>query len=115
MGLGRGAADRIDDGVDLIPFPQRVEGGEGHADLGPQGAEEELAAAGRADGLGEFEVLPGVDRSPVERLVVFEQVGEFCQVGCPRPEATLMVECTTGTSKVLMVLTVETAFLTRSA
>jgi hypothetical protein len=35
------------------------------------------------------------------------------RVGCPRPEATLMVECTTGTSKVLMVLTVETAFLTR--
>ena len=35
------------------------------------------------------------------------------RVGWPRPEATLMVECTTGTSKVLMVLTVETEFLTR--
>jgi hypothetical protein len=34
-------------------------------------------------------------------------------VGCPRPEATLTVQCTTGTAKVLMALTVETAFLSR--
>ena len=31
-------------------------------------------------------------------------------VGCPWPEATLTVECTTGTPNALMVLTVETAF-----
>ena len=37
------------------------------------------------------------------------------RVGFPRPEATLTVECTTGTPKVLMVLTVETAFLSRSS
>ena len=37
------------------------------------------------------------------------------RVGFPWPEATLTVECTTGTPKVLMVLTVETAFLTSSA
>src|SRR5580704_9624641 len=43
VGLGRGAADRVDDGVDLVSFTQRVEGGEGHADFGPQGAEDELA------------------------------------------------------------------------
>ena len=42
-----------------------------------------------------------------------EDVGDQRRVGCPRPEATLMVECTTGTSKALTVLTVETAFLTR--
>src|SRR5258708_11115649 len=36
-------------------------------------------------------------------------------VGCSRPVATLTVECRTRTSKVLMVLTVETAFLTSSA
>lgn len=33
-------------------------------------------------------------------------------VGCPWPEATLTVECTTGTPKVLIVLTADTAFLT---
>jgi hypothetical protein len=67
------------------------------------------------DGLDEFDVFPGVGRCPVERLVVFEQVGEFGQGGLSRPEATLMVECTTGIPKVLMVLTVDTAFLRRSA
>ena len=58
VGLGRGAADRVDDGIDLVPFAQRVERGEGHADFGPQGAEDELAAPGGVDGLDEFEVLP---------------------------------------------------------
>src|ERR1022692_4347408 len=80
-GPGRGAADRVDDRVDLIPFPQRVEGGEGHADFGPQGADDELAAAGRVDGLDEFDVLPGVGRGPVERLVVGQQAGEFGEGG----------------------------------
>src|SRR5580704_18442075 len=47
--LGRGAADRVDDGVDLIPFAERVERGKGHADFGPQGADDELAAAGGVD------------------------------------------------------------------
>src|SRR5580658_8912510 len=32
------------------------------------------------------------------------------RVGCPRPEATLTVECTTGIPKVLTVLTVDAAF-----
>jgi hypothetical protein len=63
-------------------------------------------------GLDEFEVLPGVDRGPVERLVVFEQAGSSGSVGPPRPVATLTVECTTGTPKALMVRTVDTAFLT---
>jgi len=30
----------VDDRIDLIPFPQRVERGEGHADFGPQGADD---------------------------------------------------------------------------
>src|SRR3974377_1283845 len=59
-GLGWGAADRVDHGVDLVSLAQRVERGEGHADFGPQGADDELAAAGRADGLEEFGVFPGV-------------------------------------------------------
>ena len=56
--------------------------------FGPQGADDELAAAGGMDGLDESSGSVG-----------------------PWPEATLTVECTTGTPKVLMVLTVETAFL----
>jgi hypothetical protein len=66
------------------------------------------------DGLDELQVLPGVDRGPVQRLVVSEQFGEFGKVGPPRPVATLTVECTMGIPKVLMVRTVETTFLTRS-
>src|ERR1700722_17079837 len=81
VGLGGGAADRVHDGGDLMPFAQRVEGGEGHADFGPQGAEDELTAPGRADGLDEFDVLPGVGRGPVERLVVGQQGGKFGQRG----------------------------------
>src|ERR1039457_1732962 len=30
VGLGRGAGDRVNDGVDLVPFAQRIQGGEGH-------------------------------------------------------------------------------------
>src|SRR4029077_19654015 len=74
-----GAADGVDDWVDLVPFAQRVERGEGHADFGPQGADNELAAAGGVDGLDEFDVLPGVGRGPVERLVLGQQAGEFGQ------------------------------------
>ncbi len=33
------------------------------------------------DGLDEFDVLPGVGRGPVERLVVGQQVGEFGEGG----------------------------------
>src|SRR5450755_189626 len=36
--LGRGSADRVDDRVHLEPLAQRVESGEGHADLGPESA-----------------------------------------------------------------------------
>src|SRR5262249_56076687 len=84
VSLGRGAADRVDNGVDLVPVPQRVERGEGHADFGPESAEDELASAGGADGLEEFDVLPGVGGGPVERLVVCQQFGEFGEGG-PSP------------------------------
>src|SRR5580698_540489 len=60
VGLGRGAGDRVDDRVDLGPVVQRVERGEGHADLGPQRADDQLTAAGGADGRQELDVLPGV-------------------------------------------------------
>ena len=33
--------------------------------------------AGRVNGLNELDVLPGVDRRPVQRLVVGQQAGEF--------------------------------------
>ena len=35
MGLGRGAADGVDDGVDLIPLAQCIQGRDGHTDFGP--------------------------------------------------------------------------------
>jgi hypothetical protein len=60
-------------------------------------------------------VLPGVERGPVERLIVVEQAGEFGDRRLSRPEATLTIECPTRTSKVLIVRTVEATFLTSSA
>jgi hypothetical protein len=115
VGLGRGAGDRVDDGVDLIPFAQRIQCGKGHADFSPQGADDELAAAGRADSLDEFEVLPGIDRGPLQRLVLCQQVGEFGKRRLSLAGGDVDGECMTGTPKDLIVLTVETAFLTRSA
>src|SRR5258708_5938256 len=35
-------------------------------------------------------------------------------VGLPRPDATLIVECTTGSPKAFAILTVDTTFFTRS-
>ena len=43
MGLLAGASDRVDNRVDLVAFPQRVEGRERHADLRPEGARDQLA------------------------------------------------------------------------
>src|SRR3954451_7050788 len=70
MGLERRAADRVDDGIDLVALAKGVEGGERHADLGPERAEDELPAARRANGLHELAVLPGVDGRAVERRAV---------------------------------------------
>src|SRR3954469_7990707 len=77
MGLERRAADRVDDGIDLVALAQRVEGGERHADLGPERAEDELASPSRANGLHELAVLPGVDGRAVERRAVPQQLGEL--------------------------------------
>ena len=71
--------------------------------------------AGGVDGLEEFDVLAGVGRGLVERFVVGQQVGELGEGWLSAAGGDVGVVCTTGTSKVLMVLTVETALLTRSA
>ena len=77
MCLERRAADRVDDGVHLVPVAQRVERGERHADLGPERAEDELPAPGRADCLHELRVLPGVHGGAVERRAALEQFGQL--------------------------------------
>src|SRR4029077_15960522 len=60
VGLDGGAADRVDDRVDLIAFPHRVERGKRHADLSPQGADDELAPARRSNRAEEIRVFPGI-------------------------------------------------------
>jgi hypothetical protein len=77
MGLRRRAADRVDDGIDLVALAKRVEGRERHADLGPERAEDELPPPGRVNGLHELAVLPGVDGRAVERGAVVEQLSEL--------------------------------------
>jgi hypothetical protein len=67
MSLDGGPADRVDDGIDLVTLAEGVERGKGHADLRPQGAEDELAPAGRAYGAEEVSVLPHVERSSGSR------------------------------------------------
>ena len=115
VGLWRGAADRVDDRIDLVSFAQCIKCGKGHADFGPQGADDELPAPGGADGLNEFDVLQELTVVRSSGLSSSSRSASSGSVGCPRPDATLTVECTTGTPNVLMVLTVETAFLSRSA
>ena len=77
MGLDGGAADRVDDRVDVVALPQRVEGRERHADLGPERTEDQLAPPGGAHGGEEVGVLPRVERRPVDRRIVLEQLGEL--------------------------------------
>ena len=74
MGFEGGATDRIDKGIDLVALAERIEGRKGHADLRPEGAEDELAPAGGANGGQEIEVLPGVERRPVDGGIVLEQL-----------------------------------------
>src|SRR4029077_20042412 len=72
-----GAADRVDNRVDVVALPQRVEGGKRHADLGPEGAQDQLAPPGGPHGGEEVAVFPGVGCRPVDRRVVFEQLREL--------------------------------------
>jgi hypothetical protein len=67
------------------------------------------------DGLEEFDVLPGVDRCPVERFVVCQQVGELGERWLSQAGSDVDGRVHDRDPKVLMVLTVETAFLTRSS
>jgi hypothetical protein len=66
------------------------------------------------DGLNEFDVSQELTVVRSSGLSSVSRPASSGRVG-PWPAATLTVECTTGTSKVLMVLTVETAFFIRSA
>src|SRR5690349_10970320 len=54
----RRAGHRIDDGIDLVPRPQRIQRGEHQADLRPQRRHHELVATGRLDGCDEVGILP---------------------------------------------------------
>jgi NAD(P)-dependent dehydrogenase (short-subunit alcohol dehydrogenase family) len=49
VGVGGGAAHRVDDGEHLEPRPHGVERGERQADLGPQRDHDQLVATGRLD------------------------------------------------------------------
>src|SRR6266436_920344 len=53
MRLEGGTADRIDDRIDVVTLPQRVERGEGHTNLRPERAEDELAPARGPHGANE--------------------------------------------------------------
>ena len=77
MRLHGRAADRVDDGIDLVALPQRVDRSERHADLRPERAEDELAPAGGMHGGHEVPVLPRVDARAVDRRVVLEQLGQL--------------------------------------
>src|SRR5215211_7343195 len=104
MGVERRAADRIDDGIDLVALAKRVEGRERHADLGPERAEDELPAPGRVNGLHELAVLPRVDSRAVERRAGLEQLGEL-------GNGRLLLARAFGLPIALAVFTVETMFV----
>jgi hypothetical protein len=60
VGLLARAPDSVDDGIDVVALPQRVEGRKRHADLRPERAQDQLASAGGTHGGEEVGVLPGV-------------------------------------------------------
>ena len=107
----RGAADRVDDRIDVVALPERVERGERHADLRPQRAQDQLAPSRRPHGGEELGVFPGVRGRPVDRRVVGEHLRELRHGRSARvPVATLIVEWTIGMSNAFAVFTVETMF-----
>jgi len=69
--VGR-ARDCVDDGVHLVPLWHRIERGERHAHLDPEGAQDQFAPSGRANRGEEVGVFPRVDRRSVDRWVVLE-------------------------------------------
>ena len=74
----RRAADRVDDGIDVVALAHRVEGGEGHADLGPERAEDQLAPPGGArQRRGSRRPPSALVRRPVDRWGVCEERGEL--------------------------------------
>src|SRR5258706_7099193 len=72
--LDRDATRSIGDDVDLIAVAQCMDGRHGQTDLGPEGSHDNLLAAGLLDGLDDAAVLPSVDESPIDRLLLRENV-----------------------------------------
>jgi hypothetical protein len=66
------ARDCVDDGIDLVALPQRVERGERHTHFGPKRTENELATPGSPNGRNEVYVFPGINGSAIDRRVVLE-------------------------------------------
>ena len=62
--------------MDLIALAECIEGRKRHADLCPEGANDELAPAGGANGGEELDVLPGVERRSVDGGISLEQLRE---------------------------------------
>ena len=114
MGVLAGAAGRVDDRVDVVALPQRVESGKRHANLGPEGAEDGLAPAGQSTrtasrNSASFQAL--VDVRSIGGSSA-EQLRELAARSVPRVRVvTLIVEWTIGKSGTPSpFLTVETMF-----
>src|SRR5258708_2036621 len=88
MGLGAGAANRVDDRINIVALAHGVDRGKRHADLGPEGADDELAPARRANRIEEIRVFPGVGRGSVDGRVVREHLGQGreCRLAAARPD-----------------------------
>jgi len=79
MGLNGSAADCVDDRIDLVALSHGVERGKRHADLGPEGADDELAPACRANRAQEVRVFPCVGRGSVDGRTVREHLSQWRQ------------------------------------
>src|SRR5438105_6518123 len=68
------AARCVGDDIDLVAFASRLDRRHGEADLGPQCGHHDLLASGLLDPLDDALVLPGVDESAVDRLLLREDI-----------------------------------------
>src|ERR1700730_16270101 len=70
------ATDCVDDGIHLEAFAESVERWKRHADLRPQGAEDEFPPPSALHRRNEIGVFPRVDGRPIDRRVALEHLGE---------------------------------------
>lgn len=59
------AANSINDGINIVAFTHRVQGGEGQTGFSPQSGDNQFLAARGFNGFDEIFVLPGIDTGPV--------------------------------------------------